>query len=206
MSTASSPVDSPMSPRRPNCLRTIPPCATMAAYSRRRPHRLLWHGQLPTQDARQASHVFAAWESRRCRSRSRSTSRRRAAQDRAGRTARGRGQGEHAPRRAGAWSTRAICGRDDRIVINLAPAELPKQAASFDLPITLGILAGSGQIASRAVRSLRRRRRAGARRQHAADARRAVDRHGRRPAERARAGWSCPRRARPKRPWSRASR
>src|SRR6476620_9010545 len=37
---------------------------------------------------------------------------------------------------------------DDRIVINLAPAELPKQAASFDLPITLGILAGSGQIAS----------------------------------------------------------
>jgi magnesium chelatase family protein len=37
---------------------------------------------------------------------------------------------------------------DDRIVINLAPAELPKQAASFDLPITLGILAGSGQISS----------------------------------------------------------
>lgn len=34
----------------------------------------------------------------------------------------------------------------DRIVINLAPAELPKQAASFDLPIALGILAGSGQI------------------------------------------------------------
>ena len=36
----------------------------------------------------------------------------------------------------------------DRVVINLAPAELPKQAASFDLPITLGILAASGQIAS----------------------------------------------------------
>lgn len=36
----------------------------------------------------------------------------------------------------------------DRIVINLAPAELPKQAASFDLPMSLGILAGSGQIAS----------------------------------------------------------
>ncbi|MCA9202184.1 MAG: YifB family Mg chelatase-like AAA ATPase, partial [Planctomycetales bacterium] len=36
----------------------------------------------------------------------------------------------------------------DRSVINLAPAELPKQAASFDLPITLGILAGSGQMAS----------------------------------------------------------
>src|SRR5213083_991427 len=37
---------------------------------------------------------------------------------------------------------------DDRVVINLAPAELPKQAASFDLPITLGMLAASGQIAS----------------------------------------------------------
>ncbi len=36
----------------------------------------------------------------------------------------------------------------DRVVINLAPAELPKQAASFDLPIALGILAGSGQIES----------------------------------------------------------
>ncbi len=36
----------------------------------------------------------------------------------------------------------------DRIVINLAPAELPKQAASFDLPISLGILAGSGQLTS----------------------------------------------------------
>src|SRR5215218_835076 len=37
---------------------------------------------------------------------------------------------------------------DDRIVINLAPAELPKQAASFDLPICLGLLAASGQITS----------------------------------------------------------
>lgn len=36
----------------------------------------------------------------------------------------------------------------DRIVINLAPAELPKQAATFDLPISLGILIGSGQIMS----------------------------------------------------------
>ena len=36
----------------------------------------------------------------------------------------------------------------DRVVINLAPAELPKQAASFDLPMCLGILAGSGQIQS----------------------------------------------------------
>ncbi|HZZ72249.1 MAG TPA: YifB family Mg chelatase-like AAA ATPase [Pirellulales bacterium] len=37
---------------------------------------------------------------------------------------------------------------NDRVVINLAPAELPKQAASFDLPITLGLLAGSGQLTS----------------------------------------------------------
>ena len=36
----------------------------------------------------------------------------------------------------------------DHVVINLAPAELPKQAASFDLPISLGLLAGSGQLVS----------------------------------------------------------
>ena len=37
---------------------------------------------------------------------------------------------------------------NERNVINLAPAELPKQAASFDLPISLGILAASGQLHS----------------------------------------------------------
>ena len=36
----------------------------------------------------------------------------------------------------------------NRVVINLAPADLPKEAASFDLPIALGMLAGSGQIAA----------------------------------------------------------
>ncbi len=36
----------------------------------------------------------------------------------------------------------------DRVVINLAPADLPKQAASFDLPIAIGILVASGQIES----------------------------------------------------------
>ena len=36
----------------------------------------------------------------------------------------------------------------NRVVINLAPAELPKQAASFDLPMAIGILLGSGQIES----------------------------------------------------------
>src|SRR6056297_402764 len=35
----------------------------------------------------------------------------------------------------------------DRVVINLAPGDLPKQAASFDLPVALGVLAGSGQLA-----------------------------------------------------------
>jgi len=36
----------------------------------------------------------------------------------------------------------------DRVVINLAPADLPKSAGSFDLPIAVGILAGSGQFKS----------------------------------------------------------
>ena len=34
----------------------------------------------------------------------------------------------------------------DRVVINLAPADIPKQAASFDLPISLGLMAASGQL------------------------------------------------------------
>ncbi len=37
---------------------------------------------------------------------------------------------------------------DRRITINLAPADLPKDGGRFDLPIALGILAASGQIAS----------------------------------------------------------
>lgn len=36
----------------------------------------------------------------------------------------------------------------DRIVINLSPAELPKEAASFDLPIAIGLLTASGQLSS----------------------------------------------------------
>ncbi|MEN0111633.1 MAG: YifB family Mg chelatase-like AAA ATPase, partial [Planctomycetota bacterium] len=58
---------------------------------------------------------------------------------------------EAAVREATHRSERAIVNSgfvrpQDRIVINLAPAELPKQAASFDLPIALGVLAGSGQL------------------------------------------------------------
>ncbi len=39
----------------------------------------------------------------------------------------------------------------DRVVINLAPGDIPKQASSFDLPVALGVLAGSGQIAFEAM-------------------------------------------------------
>src|SRR6516164_5840855 len=34
----------------------------------------------------------------------------------------------------------------DRVVINLAPADLKKDAGGFDLPIALGLLVGSGQL------------------------------------------------------------
>src|SRR5258707_13935006 len=34
-----------------------------------------------------------------------------------------------------------------RITVNLAPAELPKDSSRFDLPIALGILAATGQLA-----------------------------------------------------------
>lgn len=40
---------------------------------------------------------------------------------------------------------------EDRIVINLAPADLPKHAASFDLPLALGLLTASGQLAADAL-------------------------------------------------------
>ena len=80
----------------------------------------------------------------------------------------------------------------NRVVINLAPADLPKEAASFDLPIALGILAGSGQIAVGAARAVRRGRRTGPGRHHAARQGCAVDGHGRRRAGRACAGCSCP--------------
>lgn len=38
-----------------------------------------------------------------------------------------------------------------RITVNLAPADVRKAGSSFDLPIALGLLAGSGLLASRAV-------------------------------------------------------
>src|SRR5919106_3341601 len=41
-----------------------------------------------------------------------------------------------------------------RITVNLAPAELPKDSSRFDLPIALGILASSGQLAPEALNEL----------------------------------------------------
>lgn len=35
-----------------------------------------------------------------------------------------------------------------RITVNLAPADLPKQGGGFDLPIALGVLIATGQLAS----------------------------------------------------------
>ena len=41
-----------------------------------------------------------------------------------------------------------------RITVNLAPAELPKDSSRFDLPIALGILASSGQLAAHGLNDL----------------------------------------------------
>jgi magnesium chelatase family protein len=51
-----------------------------------------------------------------------------------------------------------------RITVNLAPADLPKDSGRFDLPIAMGILAASGQVAA----SQRQRGGAGRRRLAAA--------------------------------------
>lgn len=39
-----------------------------------------------------------------------------------------------------------------RITINLAPADLPKEGARFDLPIAIGVLVASGQLPEKSVR------------------------------------------------------
>jgi len=39
----------------------------------------------------------------------------------------------------------------ERITVNLAPADLPKEGGRFDLPIALGIIAASGQLAADAL-------------------------------------------------------
>jgi magnesium chelatase family protein len=40
---------------------------------------------------------------------------------------------------------------DGHVTINLAPADLPKEGGRFDLPIALGILGASGQVAAKAL-------------------------------------------------------
>ncbi|WP_316241691.1 magnesium chelatase domain-containing protein, partial [Bordetella pertussis] len=40
-----------------------------------------------------------------------------------------------------------------RITVNLSPADLPKASARFDLPIALGILLASGQVAASAAQT-----------------------------------------------------
>ncbi|MGH3442245.1 MAG: YifB family Mg chelatase-like AAA ATPase [Nitriliruptorales bacterium] len=42
----------------------------------------------------------------------------------------------------------------EKVVVNLAPAGLPKAGAGFDLPIAIGVLASSGQVPPAAVRDL----------------------------------------------------
>lgn len=42
---------------------------------------------------------------------------------------------------------------DSRITVNLAPADIPKEGSSFDLPIAVGILAASGMIDKQALRN-----------------------------------------------------
>ena len=37
---------------------------------------------------------------------------------------------------------------DSRLTINLAPANIPKEGSSFDLPIAIGILTASGSVIS----------------------------------------------------------
>ena len=41
-----------------------------------------------------------------------------------------------------------------RITVNLAPADLPKESGRFDLPIALGILIASGQVAGKGLDGL----------------------------------------------------
>ena len=90
----------------------------------------------------------------------------------------------------------------NRVVINLAPADLPKDAASFDLPIAMGMLAGSGQIGVRAAGRICRGGRIGPRRHHPPGPGRRCRWPWPPPRSRACAACWCPRPARPKRPWS----
>lgn len=38
---------------------------------------------------------------------------------------------------------------DGRVIVSLAPADLPKEGGRYDLPIALGLLVASGQVSAR---------------------------------------------------------
>ena len=141
------------------------------------------------QDAGQTAHFFALAVSRPCRSRSKSMSRPAALPKTVlvGLPEAAVKESTHRVERALVNS--GFLRPHDRVVINLAPAELPKQAASFDLPITLGHAGRQRTDRVRESSPIRRGGRVGPRRRHAADQGRAVDGHRRRgPAGFARAG------------------
>ena len=112
----------------------------------------------------------------RCRSRSTSPPAACPADD--GRAAGRDGAREPRPR-ANRHSQRGFPFPGTRVTVSLAPADLRKVGAAFDLPIALGILAASGAAAPSRAQPLHRSSAAVARRQRAADARPAADRGGR---------------------------
>ena len=90
----------------------------------------------------------------------------------------GGGEGGQGAGGGGDRRTAASRCRRKRITVNLAPADVRKEGSAFDLPIAVGILAGTGQVDGGAAGALRAARRAGAGRGAAAGARRAADRAG----------------------------
>ena len=124
------------------------------------------------------------------------------AQDRAGRLARGGGQGKHASRRAGAGQLAASCGRTIASSSTSLRPNCPSRPRRSICRSRSACWPAAGRSVSDKFERICRRRRVGARRQHAADQGRAVDGHRRRgPARPARAGRArAP--APPKRRWS----
>ena len=120
--------------------------------------------------------------SRRCRRhrrdsgrRSKSTSSPRTARADDGGAARCDGAREPRSRADGDSQLRVSRFPSARVTVSLAPADVRKVGAAFDLPIALGILAASGVLPHREDATLHDRRRAVARRQRPADARAAAD-------------------------------
>ena len=124
--------------------------------------------------ARQAEHLRPGRHRRRAR-RSRSGRLGRPAQNRSGRPARNGGAARAFTASSGPWPTSAISRHPGRTVINLAPADLRKDAGGFDLPIALGMLVATGQLLAGTTARLCHRRRTGPGRQRPAGQGRLVD-------------------------------